>query len=138
MPSLRHIAGFTLIELMLTIGIASILTAIAVPAYTQHVQRARVLPALDALSALATRMEQRFQDAGRYACPVASSNVGDFRISCTTSPDGQTFDARATGSRGVGGYTYAIDGQGVRSTLAHPRGLPGEPCWSIKGRACDT
>lgn len=138
MPPVRHTAGFTLVELLITIGIVSILAAVAVPAYSLYIQRARVVPALDALSALGTRMEQRFQDAGRYTCPVASSTAGDFRIDCRTSPDGQSFDARATGNSVVRGFVYTINGQGVRTTLAHPRGLPGQPCWSIRGRTCDT
>ena len=36
------------------------------------------------------------------------------------------------------GYTYSIDQNGTRKTLAHPKGLPGSDCWSIKGASCDS
>ena len=138
MTTHRHTRGFTLIEVMITVAIVAILSAIALPAYTAYIQRARVPPALDALSALATRMEQRFQDAGRYACPDSLAAAGDFAIGCEAADDGQSYTATATGSGPVSGYGYSINHLGVRVTTAHPKGVPATNCWSMKGSTCDS
>lgn len=138
--------GFTLIEVMITVAIIAILSAIALPAYTSYVQRSRVPPALDALSSLATRLEQRFQDTGSYAaaddddaCGATLPSADKFTISCELSgKDGDGFIATATGSGPVEGYTYTINHQGVRATTAHPNGTPATNCWSMKGAVCDT
>lgn len=57
--ALHRAAGFTLIELMVTVVIASVLFAIAVPAYTSYVRKSRRTEAKTALVALAG-LEERF------------------------------------------------------------------------------
>ena len=134
--------GFTLIELMITIAVVAILSAVALPAYTAYIQRARVPVALDGLSAYLTRMEQRYQDVGNYAnganCAVALPAAGDFTITCALSNAGQGFTATATGNGPVAGYAFTIDHLGTRVTTAHPQGLPGAKCWSTRGKTCDS
>lgn len=134
--------GFTLIELMVTVAVVAILSTVALPAYTAYLQRARVPVALDALSALHTRMEQRYQDVGNYAsgsdCAVAMPAAKDFTITCVVTNSGQGFTATATGSGRVSGYVYTIDHQGTRATTAHPKGVPATNCWSLRGGTCDS
>jgi type IV pilus assembly protein PilE len=138
----RRARGFTLIEVMITVAIVAILSAIALPAYTAYVQRSRVPAALDALSSLATRLEQRYQDTGSYAnddaCGATLPSAENFTISCELSGGGQGYTATATGSGPVDGYGYTINHQGVRATTAHPQGAPSTNCWSMKGGVCDT
>lgn len=55
----RPTAGFTLIELMIVVVIASILLAIAIPTYEHEIQQSRRTEAKTALLDLASR-EQRF------------------------------------------------------------------------------
>jgi type IV pilus assembly protein PilE len=139
--------GFTLIELMIVIAVVAILAALAYPAYNQYIFRARVVPALDALSALALRAEQRFQDVGGYgtgangqtdgACVFAPPNAALFTITCEVTATGTRFTATATGSGVVDQVQYTIDQDGARGTPAHPRG-PMNDCWSIRGATCDS
>lgn len=133
--------GFTLIELMVTIAIVGILASIALPAYTTYVQRSRVPPALDALSTVATRLEQRYQDTGNYAngaaCGVAMPVAQNFAISCNLSNVDQGFTATATGNGPVAGYSYTITETGARATTAHPKGA-NAACWTTRGNTCDT
>ncbi|MDH3469026.1 MAG: prepilin-type N-terminal cleavage/methylation domain-containing protein, partial [Gammaproteobacteria bacterium] len=63
---MRVVRGFTLIELMVVIVVASVLMAIAVPSYFDQVKRARRADAREALSDLATRQEQFFLDNKAY------------------------------------------------------------------------
>ena len=133
--------GFTLIEVMITVAIVAILASIALPAYTDYITRSRLPVALDALSSLATRLEQRYQDTGSYAngaaCGVAMPAVENFTVTCALSNGGQGFTATATGSGRVSGYTYTINHQGVRATTAHPKGALAT-CWTMKGSTCDS
>lgn len=133
-------AGFTIIELMATVAIAAILTALALPAYTAYVQRSKVPPALDGLSAFATRMEQRYQDTGVYgtsACGITPSSVTNFTLSCSLTNSGQGYTATANGTGPMTGYTYTIDHAGNRATTAHPKGA-NTTCWTTRGTTCDT
>lgn len=140
--SLHRQQGLTLIEIMVTVAVLGIVAAIALPSYTAYVQRARVPPALEGLNAYFTRMEQRYQDVGNYAnagaCAVAVPAVNSFTLSCAITNGGQGFNATATGTGNMAGYSYAINHQGVRTTVAHPKGLPPGNCWSTRGRTCDT
>lgn len=142
MRTARPSSGFTLIELMIALAVIAILTAVALPSYTSYVQRSRVPAGLDALSAYATRMEQRYQDVGNYGtgttCASGLPTASNFTISCTlTGSGGQGFTATATGSGPMAGYTYTIDQSGNRATTVHPKGA-NSACWTTRGTTCDT
>ena len=127
---------------MIVVAILAILASIAVPSYSAYVQRSRIPAALDALSSFYTRMEQRYQDTGNYAngtsCAISPPTAANFTVRCTLSSSGQGFTATASGTGPMNGYGYTINHQGVRRTTAHPRGVPGTSCWSLRGATCDT
>ncbi|MGO9993218.1 MAG: type IV pilin protein [Steroidobacteraceae bacterium] len=69
----RASAGFTLIELMVTVVVASILVAIAVPTYTAQIRKSRRTDAKTALLDLAGREERYFStNNGAYTAVAAS------------------------------------------------------------------
>ena len=92
---LRHTSqGFTLIEVMITVAIIGILSAIALPAYTDYITRGRIPEATSQLAAKQVRMEQWFQDSRSYratgntACYIGASDTTSskyFTFSCTAS-----------------------------------------------------
>jgi len=64
--------GFTLIELMITIVVASILLAIAVPSYQTQIRKSRRTEARTAVLDLATRQERYFSTANSYTATAAN------------------------------------------------------------------
>jgi type IV pilus assembly protein PilE len=60
-------AGFTLIELMITVAIVGILAAVAVPAYFNHVMRSRQALAVYELLAINAAQERFYAENGSYA-----------------------------------------------------------------------
>jgi type IV pilus assembly protein PilE len=142
-PHHRHKrqSGFTLIELMIAVVLVSILTSLALPAYSAFVTRARVPTGLVALTTYYARMEQRFQDTGNYgvdsACALPGDKPANFTLSCAVTSSGRGFVATASGSGPLAGYVYTIDQFGNRSTLSHPRGAVAG-CWTVRGGTCDS
>ena len=133
--------GFTLVELMATVAVVAILAGIALPSYSAYITRSRIPVGLEALTSYAMRMEQAFQDNGTYgaaACSIAVPTAANFALSCAISGGGQGFTATAVGASQLNGYSYSIDHNATRRTVAHPKGLPVTDCWSMKGLTCDS
>ena len=57
--------GFTLIELMIVVGIIAILASIAIPSYSDYVRRSRITEAVSALSGMRVRISSSRQRASR-------------------------------------------------------------------------
>jgi type IV pilus assembly protein PilE len=115
-------AGFTLIELMITVAIIGILAAIAIPNYRDYTLRARVTEMTADLSELKLRMEQRYADnrtyynSGNTGCIVANISKEFHDLTCVTT--GQDFTWTATGKGSLAGFTYTIDFSGTKNTVA--------------------
>ena len=68
-----QIAGFTLIELMITVAIVGILAAIAYPSYQDSVRKSWRANGASCLMELAQRMERRYTGSSSYEGGVPDS-----------------------------------------------------------------
>lgn len=119
--------GFTLIELMITVAIVAILSAIAYPSYRNYVIRGQLVDATNGLAALRANMERYYQDNRTYAtvgaisppCSATGYTVGKFTVSCPTAPTATAFTIQAQGTTSgtaLYGFLFQVDQTGTMST----------------------
>ena len=141
---MKKASGFTLVEILIVVAIIGILSAIAVPMYTEHITRSQLVEAHTGLSDLRVRMEQFYQDNRTYDgaaldnCGAGAPGVAkNFTFNCRSR--GQTYTATATGSAGRRvGFGFTINEQNVRATTATPAGWGGAQaaCWISRKGHC--
>ena len=124
-PLLRSERGFTLIELMATVIVIAILTAVAYPSYQDYVRRSALADATSTLSDLRVRMERYYQSNSGYGpgggvCGVADPAATQyFTYTCApgAGANPQTYTFTATGNSGLtNGFVFTINHQNVRAT----------------------
>jgi type IV pilus assembly protein PilE len=76
--------GFSLIELVITIGILGIIAAIAVPSYTSYILRSHRTDAMRALTSLRQALERCYSQNFSYTTPACPAAPG----AATTSANG--------------------------------------------------
>jgi general secretion pathway protein G len=67
--------GFTLVEMMITVAIIGILAAIALPAYNNYVERAKVSTAITDIATMSVKIEQYFVENRVYPNTLADVNL---------------------------------------------------------------
>lgn len=136
-------SGFSLIDLMITIVIASVLAAIAIPGYRDHTQRSAVAEVTSQLMIVKLKLEQFYQDNRHFGAETNGNNCGitlptqrNFTYTCTTQNLGQSYLITASGIQGQGmqEFEYTLDGSGMQRTTRIPRqwGTPPLNCWILK------
>lgn len=129
---LKHQPGFTLTELMVTVAIIGILSAIAYPSYTQYVLRANRAEARAILLESVQFLERNYTTANRYDQTSAgaaivlpyltSPKAGTTKYNITAAygvAPAQTFTLSATPSGVMSGDacgTYTLDNAGIQGS----------------------
>lgn len=141
----RKSAGFTLIEVMVTVVIVGILAAVAIPAYSDYVIRARIPDATSALAAKRVQMEQYFQDNHTYVnagpCGADTATSRFFTFSCDVAGTATAYSLQAMGTGPMTGLNFTVDQNNVKATTistGSPSGWSGNAaCWvTKKGGVC--
>ena len=142
--SVRRSAGFSLIELLITVAIIGILAAVAIPGYRDYVLRGKITEAHSTLSELRLRAEKFFADNRTYVpgTPNWTTITGTryFTYGCGT-PTATAFTCTATGAaaEGMTGFAFTINESNVRtSTFTGQSGWNNSTtCWvKRKGETC--
>lgn len=153
----RGSRGFTLIEVMVTVGIVAILAGVAVPIYADNVRRSQVQEGFASLADFRAKMEQYYLDNRHYGA-AACADVNPpanwpafpatkyFTYACVlsgaTSTGGrQQYTVTATGTAAgrAQGHVYSIGNNPRDNTQVTTqfKGNPvAKPCWLAKGDEC--
>jgi type IV pilus assembly protein PilE len=141
MKRMHKLKGFTLIEVMVTVAIVGILSAVALPAYSTYVTRGRLAEAFTALGGAQPAAEQWWANKRDYTdfntasnFPATTANFSYALSNATPS----SYTITATGLGRVAGFVYTVDQNGKRTTTASPSGWgTSTSCWvDRKGGAC--
>jgi len=87
----RRMAGFTLIELMVTVVVAAILVSIAVPSYQSQVRKSRRTEARNAVMDLAAREERYYSVNNAYTDLALQLGYGQDNAAITDRPIGSGY-----------------------------------------------
>lgn len=126
-------SGFTLIELMITVAVVVILSAIAIPLYSSFVQKSARSDAMSALMDLRLQQETYRLKHPNYAVTLSSIDVdsttpnGKYTVSITAAGVA-TFTAQAAPQGSQAGDdcgTYAINQDGPDNTGSYASAS----CW---------
>lgn len=119
------VRGFTLIELMIAVGIVAILLRFAIPSYKEYVLKGNRRAAQAQMMDLANR-EQQFLLANKsyadttamtssgFALPSEVSRYYSFQITTAGTPPAYTITFSATGSQSSDG-TLTLNSEGTKS-----------------------
>jgi type IV pilus assembly protein PilA len=100
-PRIHRIRGFTLIELMIVIGIVGIIAAIAIPNYYRYMAKSRQSEVRTMLSAIFTHEMMFYGDNSRYS---GFTDIGfDNSTPAGGAPIRYVYRSQQTNAAGVGG-----------------------------------
>jgi len=142
-PCPRPSRGFTLIELLIGMAVVAILTAIAMPSYTDYMNRARRMDARGALTEAAQWVERfRAENRGVYTgaalpvtmavSPTTGPVVYDLSLTTLTAATFVVSAVPRAGGRMAGDAcgTFTLANDGRRTAAGAASGTLFERCWN--------
>ncbi|WIT09833.1 type IV pilin protein [Paucibacter sediminis] len=144
------VSGFTLIEMMITVGLIGVLGALALPSYRDYVRRGQVPESMTALSDYRIKMEQFYLDNRSYGTGACASGAVSppwnnfrpggakyFEFSCELTDSGQGYVLTAKGVSGQAvGHIYTLTQDNARATTLFKGDSMNKACWLMRGDEC--
>lgn len=138
---MKKAAGFSLIELMITVVIIAIVTSIALPSYREHVKRTMRTDATAALLRLAAEQEKFYIANNTYTDVVTDLNIDGtdedlYALAIDSADLTLTFVASATAKAGESQsddkdcVRFTIDANGNRNAFDSGDADNTEACWN--------
>jgi type IV pilus assembly protein PilE len=128
--------GFTIIELMIVVVVIAVLSAIALPSYTDYITRSKFAEAYAHLADLRVKMEQYYLDNRRYSTNTAGGTCGIpggntpttqgtkyFDFTCASSTPNAAGDqayvltASGKSAEGLSGIAFTVDTSNAKQTV---------------------
>jgi type IV pilus assembly protein PilE len=100
--------------MMVTVAIIGILSAVAIPAYSNYVVRARTAEAFTVLGAVQPAAEQFWANSRTFDGMTAPTATPNFTY--TITGDTSSYTATATGRLKMAGLVYTINQSGTRTS----------------------
>jgi len=101
-------AGFTLVELMIVVGILGVLAAIAIPNFIRYQMRAKTTEALVNLQAIARSQEAYFAEFGSYVSVSTPNPLAIPGARAVIWPAGSGFDVMGWAPEGSVYFQYGV------------------------------
>ena len=137
--SISAVAGYSLMELLVTVSIITIVTSIALPSYQNHVMRSHRSDAMAALMRIAGPQEKFYLQNNSYTTSLVDLDTeeteNDYYDLQIVNADTATFTARATPKTGgpqvndESCATFQIDATGNRTSQSTGGGDTTSECW---------
>lgn len=117
-------AGFTLMEVLITMAIIAIITAIAIPNYAQYIVRSNRSEARQQLLEAAAFLQRCFTQNNDYRCAPGAGNPMPAPFAQSPSTGAAKYNILVTNGGGAGSTTYTLS--------AVPAGsMAGDPCGTL-------
>ena len=106
--------GFTIIELIIVVGIVGVLAAIALPQFQNFAKRAKMSEVILAASSCRTLISEVYQLSGQDSVPAgtwgceSSTSTSKYVASVATDEDGKITVTAQNIARGIDGYVVTL------------------------------
>ncbi|MGZ8261563.1 MAG: type IV pilin protein, partial [Methylotenera sp.] len=105
---------------MIVVAIIGILSAIAMPSYTNYVKHGKAAEATSTLADLRVKMEQYYQDNRTYVGGACAPASGDkyFTYTCSVVPTASAYTLQAAGKAGekMDGFNFTVDQSNAKTS----------------------